>query len=60
MNKIPNGNWDDDKEIYHQALQDRNNILEILEAVYKYGCVDGYYDGMDAAVDILDKSLNHD
>ena len=56
MTKIPNGNWEDDKEIYHQALQDGIDILEILEAVYKYGLVDGYYDGMDAAVEILEKS----
>lgn len=60
MNKLLNGNWEDDKEIYHQALQDECDILEILEMVYKYGRIDGYYDGMDAAVEILEKSNIND
>ena len=51
MNKIPNGNWEDDKEIYHQALQDGIDILEILNTVYEYGKVDGYYEGHNRALD---------
>lgn len=60
MNKTPNGNWEDDKEIYHQVLQDGHDMLEILEMVYKYGRADGYYNGLDAAIEILNKSVQHD
>lgn len=60
MNKLPNGNWNDDKWIYHQALQDGINILDVLETVYKYGRVDGYCDSMDATIEILEQSGTHD
>lgn len=60
MNKIPNGNWEDDKELYRQSLQDGHNALEVLEAVYEYGKVDGYYKGLDDVAEILERSGKND
>lgn len=60
MNKIPNGNWEDDKEICHQFLQDGCDVLEILEMVYKYGFADGRQEGLNQALEILNRSVQHD
>ena len=58
MTKIPNGNWEDDKEICYQALQDGYDASKILEIVYKYGYVIGRKKGLDEAVNILDRSIH--
>ena len=60
MNKIINGNWEDDKEICHQALQDGYNELEMLEIAYKYGFANGRREGLNQALEILNESVQHD
>ena len=60
MNKTLNGNWEDDKEICHQFLQDGFDALIMLELIYKYGRADGRREGLNQALEILDKSVQHD
>lgn len=60
MNKKLNGNWEDDKEIFHQVLQDGYDELEMLEIIYKYSFADGRREGLNQALEIVKKSVQHD